>query len=105
MKYIKAIEDSSMWKAHYEDTLKGNSKMDDGYYVLNDQIGKGESSQYIPPVAQDIMMAKAKLKRYKKAPKRLGKHSKPKLGRRRKVKSKRKTKSKITRKRRTKKKR
>ena len=35
MKYIKAIEDSKMWKDQYEDIAHGSSKMEDGYYRLS----------------------------------------------------------------------
>ena len=83
MKYIKAIEDSKMWKDQYEDIARGSSKMEDGYYLLNNQKGKGESTQYIPPVAQDIMMAKAKIRKYKRKPKRLSVQSTVKKNRRR----------------------
>ena len=98
MKFIKAIEDSKMWKNQYEDISKGAYKVENGYYILNNQKGSGETSQYIPPVAQDIMMAKAKIKKYKKKPKRLNQHSKGKLNKRRTVKKKRSSKRKTSRK-------
>ena len=76
--------------------------MEDGYYLLNNQKGNGETTQYIPPVAQDIMIAKAKISRYKKKPKRLNTQSKPKQIRRRTRKRRRVTKRKATNKRRRK---
>ena len=100
MKYIKAIEDSKMWKDQYEDIAKGTSKMEDGYYVLNNQTGIGGSTQYIPTVAQDVMMAKAKIRKYKKKPKRLNRQSKAKQNRRRTPRRKRRSKTRISKKKR-----
>ena len=105
MKYVERIEDSKLWKEQFEDSLKGRSKMEGNYYVVNKQSGRGDSTQYIPQVATDIIMAKAKLKRrYKKKPKRLKKHSKAgpsrsKKGRKNRTSKKRKTKKKKTNKR------
>lgn len=65
MKYVQRIEDSRLWKDQFEDSMKGNVKTKGAYYVVN-QSGKGENVQFIPPVAQDIQMAKAKIKTYKR---------------------------------------
>lgn len=48
-----------------EQTLKGRGKKQGEYFIIN-QTGKGESTQYIPEVAEDIYRAKAKIRRKKK---------------------------------------
>ena len=81
MKYVERIEDSKLWKEQFEDSIKGRSKMEGNYYVVNKQSGRGETTQYIPEVATDLIMAKTKLKnkrRYKKKAKRLNTHSRGK---------------------------
>ena len=81
MKYVERIQDSKLWKDQFEDSLKGKSKMEGNYYVVSKQSGRGETTQYIPQVATDIIKAKAKLRKYKKKPKRLKRHSTIKRGR------------------------
>ena len=87
MKYVQRIEDSEMWREQFEDEMKGKSNMQGAYYVVN-QAGKGDNVQFIPPVAQDIQMAKAKIVKYKRKRKRVRKQSKPKRRVRKKVKKK-----------------
>ena len=100
MKFVERIEDSKLWKDQFEDSLKGRSKMQGNYYVVNKQSGRGETTQYIPQVAADVIMAKAKLKRkYKRKPKRLKRHSNAKQARSRKVKRKKPCKRRKTKKR------
>ena len=106
MRYVERIEDSKLWKNQFDDSLKGKSKMQGNYFVVNKQSGGGgESTQYIPQVAKDVIMAKAKIKRrYKKKPKRLKRQSTSKRatgrkGRRKKPVKKRKTKKRKTKKR------
>jgi len=86
MKYVHRIEDAKMWRDQFEDSAKGKANARGGYYVVN-QTGKGDSVGYIPNVAQDIVMAKAKIRkrRYKKRTKKIKKQTKTKTRRGRKV--------------------
>lgn len=105
MKYVQRIEDSRMWKDQFEDSMKGKGKMQGAYYVVN-QGGKGENVGFIPPVAQDIVMAKTKIRGYKKRRKTVKKQIRRKPRRRKKVKKRAPAKKrKIRRKRKTKRKR
>ena len=98
IKFVETIEDSKMWKNQFEDSLKGKNKMHGDYFILN-QTGKGESTQYIPAVAQDIIIAKSKIRKYKKRVKKVNNQMRRKSQTSRKVKRKR-----VTKKRKTKKK-
>ena len=71
------------------------------YFILN-QTGRGETTQYIPPVAQDIIMAKSKIRKYKKRVKRVNNQTRRKSQTSRKVSRKRLTKRRKTKKKRTK---
>lgn len=105
MKYIHRIEDSDMWKQQFEENAKGKGTMKGGYYVLN-QKGKGDSVQFIPSVAKDVIMAKGKIRKYKKRGVKVKKHKTTKRRRGKKVKrigGKKKATRKIRRKRKTKK--
>lgn len=62
MRYVKRIEDTSLWKKQFEDSGKGFGHLDGDYYIVN-HTGKGEPTQTIPPVAQDIIMAKSKIRK------------------------------------------
>ena len=86
MKYVQRIEDSKMWKDQFEDTMKGKTQNSQGAYYVVNQAGRGDSVQFIPPIAQDIQMAKSKIRTYKKKRKRVQKQSKPKRRRSKKVK-------------------
>lgn len=79
MKYVQRIEDTSLWKDQFEDNVKGKAKTQGAYYVIN-QTGKGDSVGYIRPVAQDIVMAKARIRKYKKRGKNEKKQTKAKRG-------------------------
>ena len=87
MKYIQRIEDSAMWKHQFEDNAKGKGEMNGSYYVVK-QGGSGEKVEYIPPVAQDIIMAKARIRKYKKRGKNTNKQTKSKRRGSRKVRKK-----------------
>lgn len=65
MKYVKRLEDTSLWKKQFENSGKGVGNMEGNYYVVN-QSGRGETTQLIPPVAQDIIAAKSQIKRKRK---------------------------------------
>ena len=101
IRFVESIEDSKMWKNQFEDSLKGKNKMHGDYFILN-QTGKGEVTQYIPPVAQDIMMAKSKIRKYKKRVKRVNNQTRRKSQTSRKVKRRRDTKKRKTKKKQTK---
>ena len=103
MKYVQRIEDSRLWKDQFEDSMKGKAKAQGAYYVVN-QAGKGENVQFIPPVAQDIEMAKSKIKTYKRKRQRVRKQSKPKRRRTKKSKKRVKVSRKRVKKRKTKRK-
>lgn len=65
MRYVKRIEDTDLWRKQFENTEKGGGHIDGDYYIVN-QSGRGESTQVIPPVAQDIIAAKSKIVRKRK---------------------------------------
>lgn len=68
MKFVQRIEDTNLWRKQFEDSGKGDGNIEGNYYVVN-QTGKGETTGIIPTVAQDIIMAKSKIKRRKKVKK------------------------------------
>lgn len=65
MKYVKRLEDTSLWKKQFENSGKGLGNIEGNYYVVN-QTGRGETTQVIPPVAQDIIAAKSQIKKRKR---------------------------------------
>ena len=76
MKYIQRIEDSALWKHQFEDSAKGKGNMaGSSYYVVNQSGKGGDNIKYIPPVAQDIVMAKARIRKYKKKTRKVKKQS------------------------------
>ena len=101
MKYVQRIEDSRLWKDQFEDSAKGKAKSHGAYYVVN-QAGKGDNVHFIPAVAQDLEMAKSKIKSYKRKQRRKKTQSKRKPHRVKKCKKRVKVKRKTVKKRKTK---
>lgn len=95
IRFVETIEDSKMWQNQFEDSLKGKNKMHGEYFILN-QTGRGEGTTYIPSVAQDIIIAKSKVRKYKKRVKRVNNQTKRKSQTGRKVKTKKVTKRRKT---------
>jgi len=62
MKFVKRIEDTNLWKKQFEESGKGRGNTEGNYYVVN-HSGRGESTQIIPPVAQDLIAAQTKIKK------------------------------------------
>ena len=73
-----------MWKRQFEENAKGKAKGEGSYYVVN-QEGKGAGVDYIPAIGQDIVMAKARIRKYKKRVGKIKKHTPTKRRRGKKV--------------------
>jgi len=62
MKFVKRIEDTSLWKKQFEESGKGDSNIEGNYYIVN-HSGRGETTGIIPTVAQDMIAAQSKIKK------------------------------------------
>ena len=98
MKFIRLIDDSSLWKEEFEKNAKGKGKAEGNFFVVN-KTNKENHVEYLPEVKEDIIMAKAKIasrprKRYKRKGRVVKNQSKRKGQRGKKVLKRKKTKPK-----------